>query len=682
MEKSSKNHLSVILSSITKVQFLHRHPYTSATLVATLLALAVWLWLPKEYSAVTKLSDEYKEVDLAVGMNPVKARIREMMGSDNQGVNDMEVYCKILKTESFARAISHKQLKDKGMTYGEYLGEEDTIHVIQDHIVYNYSGKQSTLSISFSDRNPMVACQMLDSVTAHLQEVVSDYRHKMSDAALQNAKKEMNDANDQYVKAANDYAAFVDSHNKMANQQVKQQTYTLEKEAKMAYKAYQDAVTQYVRHLSLKERSYASFAVIEDNCVPHQPNSYFISYLFSFLVIALLLTYGVRLYQKRKVQEQGIKWGSIASPWTLSITVWTTILALYYLLDTDLYPITNQFYNSFFLWLPIFCLCAIVTYNLLPSHPSSITSGQSFEYNSFFFNFFFIISLVITPLYVYRVMQTVMMFSADDLLNNVRTLAIYGEGQGLLNHSAVINQALLVVALWAYPKVPLWQVIALVIACLLNALAIMEKGTMFFVFICIVFVLFEKRIIKMRTIIIAGAALMFIFFFFNVQRSTNEEYDASDTTLIDFISMYILSPPVAFSQLQMDVTQQFGSNTFETIYHFLKRLGVTGIVEKEKIQEFVFVPISTNVYTIFQPFYIDFGLRGVAFFSMIYGAVCGWLYRLYQNGNTVGTCMYTFFAQILILQFYQENVFQSIVFVLEFAFFVTLACQKTIKLSV
>jgi len=212
-------------------------------------------------------------------------------------------------------------------------------------------------------------------------------------------------------------------------------------------------------------------------------------------------------------------------------------------------------------------------------------------------------------------------------------------------------------------------------------LAIMEKGTMFFVFICIMFVLFEKKVIRLRTIIFSGILLIMFFFFFNTLRTTNEDYDASDDTLIDFIMMYILSPPVAFSQLSTEVTPQFGSNTFETIYHFLRRLGVTGIVEKEKIQEFVFVPISTNVYTIFQPFYIDFGYRGIAFFSMVYGVVCGWLYRLYQNRENVGICLYTFFVQILILQFYQENVFMSIVFVFEFAFFVLLSCQKMFKFS-
>ena len=62
---------------------MRRHPYILATLIATLLAIVVWLFVPKEYTAVTKLSDEYKETELAVGFNSVKAHLKNMMGGAN-----------------------------------------------------------------------------------------------------------------------------------------------------------------------------------------------------------------------------------------------------------------------------------------------------------------------------------------------------------------------------------------------------------------------------------------------------------------------------------------------------------------------------------------------------------------------------------------------------------------------
>ena len=142
-----------------------------------------------------------------------------------------------------------------------------------------------------------------------------------------------------------------------------------------------------------------------------------------------------------------------------------------------------------------------------------------------------------------------------------------------------------------------------------------------------------------------------------------------------------MSPPVAFCQLGQELTPQFGTNTFEKIYIFLARFGFSDIVVKEKLQEFVWVPIPTNVYTCFQPFFIDFGYKGIAFFSGVYGCLCGWLYRLYKNKNGVGCGLYTYAVFALMLQFYQENIFYSLVFLAQFTIFVTLFTQKKVKLS-
>ena len=143
---------------------MKRHPYILATTIATLTAILVWIVVPKDYTAFTKLSDEYKETELAVGLNVIQAHIKEVTGSADSGINDMEIYSKVLKSADFARCIAGKTVSGKGITYGAYLDEEDTIEAVQDAIVYNYIHSQQTLSISFTDRDPVVASQMLDSV--------------------------------------------------------------------------------------------------------------------------------------------------------------------------------------------------------------------------------------------------------------------------------------------------------------------------------------------------------------------------------------------------------------------------------------------------------------------------------------------------------------------------------------
>jgi oligosaccharide repeat unit polymerase len=647
-------------------------------MIATLTAILVWIVVPKDYTAFTKLSDEYKETELAVGLNAIQAHIKEVTGSADSGINDMEIYSKILESTDFARCMAGKTLSGKGITYGAYLNEEDTIEAVQDAIVYNYINSQETLSISFTDRDPVVASQMLDSVTVELQRIITRHRREMIAAALKNAEKAVSQTKKKYDQALQRYVVFADSHTKVKSPTMKLQEQALGDELKNAQSFYRKASENYVRQEALSRRYQMAFAVIQDNTVPQTANNHLLGYILSFIMLALLLTHIFVQYKEERLQHIRLsQLGDVFSPWILTISIWALILGLYYALDTNLYPITSQFYYCFLLWLPIFCLCALSAYVLTSDSGNSVTTG-GIAFNKTVFNFFFIVSLIITPLYVYRVFQIVTMFGTEDLMTNIRTLAVYGEGQGILNYSAVINQALFVVALWAHPKVPLWQVVMLGIACLMNSLAIMEKGLIFFVFVSTMFVLFEKRVIRKRTILTFSALIIVLFYIFNLGRAGSGSEYQEEETLFDFFTMYALSPPVAFSQLSEEVIPQFGTNTFETVYLFLKRFGAD-IVVKDKLQEFVFVPVSTNVYTIFQPFYIDFGYRGVALFAAIYGYACGWLYRLFRSGHDPATCLYSYGVYVMLLQFYQENVFLSMVFVLQFTFFIVLFTTQSIK---
>lgn len=662
---------------------MKRHPYILAVAIATLFAIAVWLCVPNEYTAVTKLSDEYKEVDLSVGLDKIASQIKAATDAENIGIDDMNVYTKLLKTDDFARFISHVQVPDKGMTYGEYLEESDTIEVIQDHLRYYCKSSEATLTVSFTDGNAVIASQMLDSVTTHLQQIVTKTRRKRAESALQNAKRDMAIAEQKYHQAQKAYDDFFDSHINANTQEVRQQELTLEKEVTLNYQYFSKLTEQVARQEALKRRAYLSFAVIQDNTVPLKPNNYFIGYLLVFVSFALLITRSIKRYRLlRNTHQLKIDWGDLFSPWAITIAIWATILGLYYLLDTKLNPIPQQFYISLTLWLAFFIPCSLGTYYLTTSHDSNSATPHSFYVNKVFFQFVFVIAMVMTPLYVYRVLQIVTMFGTDDLMNNIRLLALYGEGQGILNYSMVITQSLFVVALWAHPKIPTWQVVALAVGCLLNALAIMEKGSIFFVFISVVFVLFAKRVIKLRSILVLSVVLVLFFYLFNLARAVEDSDYQQEETLLDFFAMYALSPPVAFGELTREVIPQFGVNSFEKIYFFLSRFGFTDIVVKEKLQEFVWVPILTNVYTCFQPFYMDFGYKGVALIGGCYGILSGWLYRLYRNRNELSCCMYTYAVYALVLQFYQENVFTSMVFIIQFAFFAVLLTQQKLRLVI
>ncbi|MBO4659508.1 MAG: oligosaccharide repeat unit polymerase [Prevotella sp.] len=376
------------------------------------------------------------------------------------------------------------------------------------------------------------------------------------------------------------------------------------------------------------------------------------------------------------------KMGDIFSPWTITTVIWLAIVVMFQFQGDLLYPLGDQFHACLALWLPIFCASALITYYVLPRNNSGQTLSQVPDINTGIFTFFYVISMVITPLYLYKIIQVVSMFDTADMLNNIRMLAVYGdENYGFLNYSYVLNQTLVVIGLWRYPKVPLWQLITIIIACLMSAFAIMEKGLLFFLFAAILFILYEKKVIKMRSIIISSSLLVLVFFLINGARSYSEDSDPNEaTTFLDFFAIYILSPAVAFEYVEEDLTPQLGAHTFQTIYMFLNRFGGDYEVNT-KLQEFVWVPLPTNVYTVFQPFFEDFKYKGVALFAMFYGVFSGLAYRMARNGGSVGKCLYVYVVYVLALQFFQENVMMSIVNVIQFTFFTTLICQQRIGMG-
>jgi len=381
------------------------------------------------------------------------------------------------------------------------------------------------------------------------------------------------------------------------------------------------------------------------------------------------------------------KAGDIFAPWTITVMVWLAILIMFQVQGDLLYPLGDQFRTCLMLWVPIFLIASFATYKLWPQAEKPAEGEKTLMerkplFNSSLFNFLYFISIVITPLYLYQIMKVVMMFDLSDMLWNLRILAVYGdESYGFLNYSYVLNQVLLVVALWEYPRVPMWKLVTIILATIMSAFAIMEKGMLFFLLSSILFVLYEKRSIKMRSIIFSVLGIVLVFFVINFARDYREGSDPNDAmTFLDFFGIYVMSPSVAFEYVEEDLTPQWGSHTFQTVYLFLARWGGDFEVNK-KLQGFVWVPLPTNVYTIFQPFFEDFKYKGVAFFAFFYGVFSGWLYRMARNGNGFAKCTYAMVVYVLALQFYQENVMLNIVTILQFLFFTYLIMQQDFGLS-
>ena len=379
-----------------------------------------------------------------------------------------------------------------------------------------------------------------------------------------------------------------------------------------------------------------------------------------------------------------LKIGDLFSPWMITTLVWLAILILFQFSGNLLYPLQSRFYTCVIIWVLLMSATSIITYYAFPSakelcqSENDIDIARDIHVNELFYMMFFTISMVCTPLYVYNIYKVISMFGTQDIFFNLRIFASAGEKdmlQTLLIYVNAINQALFIIEMWRYPNGNKWRFIAIILASFMCAVAIMEKGALFFMLTVSLFILYEKGHIKIRTIILWGIILLFTFHGINQMRTS--ENTVRESTFLDFFNVYVMSPSVAFERVQEKLTEQYGSRSFAFFYAVITRLGLGQFVVEPKLQEFSQVPMFTNVYTVFQPFFEDFGYKGIAFFSTVYGVFTGWLYRQCRNGGAISKCMYAY----IVLQFYQENLILSLSMLVQYLFVFFFVLQRRIGVT-
>jgi len=373
--------------------------------------------------------------------------------------------------------------------------------------------------------------------------------------------------------------------------------------------------------------------------------------------------------------------GDYFSPWSITTSVWLGILILFIFFGDNLYPLQNRLYTCLIIWIPILSVTSLLTYYALPSKKIVVKTDVEFDINRFFYLCFFAISVVCSPIYLYQMLKIVMMFSTEDIISNIRVLANYGEDDAtssILKYVNAINQVLFIVELWRYPKGGKAKFFIIFVANMLCSIAVMSKTPLFLMFLTTLFILYEKGKISIGRIFLYVVVIVLLFYGINELRTPSDV--KSETTLLDFFCMYIMSPSVAFEWAQEKLTDQYGTFSFAFFYAFASKLGMGNFYVQQQLQEFVFVPISTNVYTVFQPYYEDFGFRGVAFFASVWGVFTGWIYRMCKDNMPYAKCLYAYLTVPLVMQFYQESLIVNLSILIQFSVLFWLLVQKKYSL--
>lgn len=128
---------------------------------------------------------------------------------------------------------------------------------------------------------------------------------------------------------------------------------------------------------------------------------------------------------------------------------------------------------------------------------------------------------------------------------------------------------------------------------------------------------------------------------------------ASDNSSItDILAIYVYSPLVALGYMNIDGSSlPIGAYVLRFLYAVGYRLGILETPPVNTILEYVQIPLLTNVYTVMQPFYHDFGLIGVLWGAVLYGLFYSCLYAFSLKGNGLALILFAGYSIVLVGQF-------------------------------
>lgn len=348
---------------------------------------------------------------------------------------------------------------------------------------------------------------------------------------------------------------------------------------------------------------------------------------------------------------------NIFAPATLVSALWLFCILAYNLYPHNLFHLKSQFYTGISIWVGIFTLSALFTQSIYQKSNNTEDPNLSLR------NFYFLITLITFPYmmwYIFNLLKELGL--TNDIFLNLRSAA-EGNVRGLeegtsKNYFAPLWLVAYVIELLHFKKKRVWILIILLIINVSWAFLIMSKMTFLNIFFATLVVLFFKKIIKTKTILISLAAIFVFFTYFQILRSREVELKNNELNY-DFFTLYVLAGMPAFETIQPNSSASSGENTFRFFNAVAYKTGLTNKKAQDPVMKFI--PVNenkktyTNVYTVLYPYFKDFGYKGIFYFALLIGIFYGYIYKKALKNDNPMIITYSILVAALITQFMNET---------------------------
>lgn len=296
-------------------------------------------------------------------------------------------------------------------------------------------------------------------------------------------------------------------------------------------------------------------------------------------------------------------------------------------------------------------------------------------YNKYMLDILFYFSLVMLPFFIYSSYSIGKSTGADQFFVGLRIAMIDDttpKGSPLWGYLVPISMALVWCQIIIKQKMQKPTKLYLSLFIVISYAFFSTARTSFFIFIIVAFGILAimRRISISKALIYLSTLLLGVFIavgtFFGKGINDNVNFIDNINSLLLFLKSYLVASIPALDIYIDGLTEvSFGKNTFRIISAILNAIGFNFDMPPLR-QEFVNVPLQTNVYTLYQPYISDFGYFGVIIIQLVAGFTHGYFYRKAVLGVGFFVALYSIMLYPLFMQFFDDQYFRAMSLWLQF----------------
>lgn len=170
---------------------------------------------------------------------------------------------------------NQKEMKPANNNVNSFMlsGKDASIvGAIRRSISLDVDKKTAIISINVSMQDPLISATIADTVTAHLQKHITNYRTSKARVDLEFTEKLYNEAKEKYYSAQQEYADYIDKNQNLMFHRVQTQQERLRNEMQLAYTVYNQTAQQLQVAKAKVQENTPIYAVIQSASVPLAPS--------------------------------------------------------------------------------------------------------------------------------------------------------------------------------------------------------------------------------------------------------------------------------------------------------------------------------------------------------------------------------------------------------------------------